>query len=72
MVDHPNNNYAQITFNSPTLRDSYNNYLSHQFEVSISDFITGEGTIECINCGIEHKGDPREFEWLIYLPCGKS
>lgn len=51
---------------------SYNNYLSHSWKSAISDFETGERTAECINCGCENNGDPREFDWLEYPNCERA
>lgn len=54
------------------IETSYNNYLSHSWQSSISDFETGEKTRECENCGCEDKGDPREFDWLEYPHCERT
>lgn len=54
------------------IKTSYNNYLSHTWKSAISDFETGERTAECVNCGCEDNGDPREFDWLEYPNCERA
>lgn len=54
------------------VEESYNNYLSHSWKSAISDFETGERTAECVNCGCEDSGDPREFDWLEYPHCERT
>lgn len=57
-----------------TLDESYNNYLSHEWEstlVGAPDEWPDRVTY-CVNCGIENLGNPREFESLEYPPCDRK
>lgn len=55
-----------------TVDESYNNYLSHEWKTAIGDTHTGERLTYCEICGVENLGDPREFDWLNYLPCDRE